>query len=638
MSAEVFVFNKEMSDKYLFDALSYFNKEYRNGTPVITDHEYDFTWMEEALSRFPERNHPFFDEVEPEDAATFGNAKVKHPIPMLSTLKVYTKSDENSFVKRVSKAAKELGIKPSDVMLSVNAKLDGMSGRQLNGVLVTRGESGAGYGYDVSGLFSYGVKPASEPEGCLSVVGEVVCNKEYYTENLSEEFDHPRGVVVGLASSAAQNGTPNVLAMQAAKDGAIVFQPYSDLPETIIKLIDLPNVSDQVYKDITGASDFPLDGIVISVVDERIKEYMGHSKTSHRWQIAKKVKGEQKEARVIGVNWQTSRTGNINPVVQIEPTQVSGCVIENPTGHHAGRVRDWGINTGALILISRSGEVIPNIDRVIEPKEADIPDCCPSCGSEVEWKEPANPGEDSKFLYCPNMSGCNAQKERSMIHFFDIMGNVDSFGPATIHKLVEAGINSLPEIFNMSKDFLVNAGFGVRQSEVLIEQANRCRTTPVEDWRFLGAFGIHLFGRGSAERVLKVFDIDELNTLSVDDLKNVELFADVKATKVHDGIQKAWSIIDVMLHQVGFNLTTMKVVESKLTGMGVVFTGAMQHGKRDDMKKEAKQLGAKVQSSVSKNTSLLVCGERVGTTKTNKAKELGVRVITEEDYLNEFIA
>jgi DNA ligase (NAD+) len=310
-------------------------------------------------------------------------------------------------------------------------------------------------------------------------------------------------------------------------------------------------------------------------------------------------------------------------------------MISRATAHHYGMVKEQGIGEGTLIELTRSGMVIPKIERVITPQSPQIPEHCPSCGSTLVW--------DSDYLYCLNTSQCPAQIENTIEHFFRTLANNDGFGGKTIEKLHAHGVNSVYEVYQLTLEQFIEMGFrskdGKNQlAKNLLKQLVRSRTEAIEDWRFLGAFGIYRMGLGNCERLLQHHRLLNIFNLTEEDIIHIEGFAEKTATAV---VQCLALIKDdfLKIYKLGFNLIQTPLITEQLeqtspiAGKTIVFTGTMVHGKRDDMIKEAKRLGAKVASSVTGKTDFLVTGTDVGATKITSANENGVRIISEDDYL-----
>ena len=356
---------------------------------------------------------------------------------------------------------------------------------------------------------------------------------------------------------------------------------------------------------------------------------MGSNRKFHRWQIAYKENKEKAQVKVISVTAQVGRTGKITPVAELEPTQLSGATIYRATGHHYGLVKEQGLGAGSIIELTRSGMVIPKINKVLKTAEVDIPLNCPSCNSLLIW--------DSDFLMCSNDNDCPDQVVGKMIYFFRILGNNDGFGHATIQKLYDEGIRQVSDIYLLNKDELVSMGFGEKTSQNLINQLQRSRQESIEDWRFLAAFGVHRLGMGNCENLLKNYSIDEVFDLSIASIAEIDGFAELTAEVIFDGLLSIKSQYEVLVSG-GFDLEKTILVTDEDTSSNpfyskkIVFTGTMNQP-RSDLERQAKSLGIKVSKSVSSKTDFLIIGENVGHSKMNKAKNNGVEILSESEYL-----
>ena len=595
------------------------NEAYRAGTPLVTDAEYDE--KVEAL-RALEPLHPFLLRVEPETLSIKG--KVRHPSPMLSTEKAYELDDLKRFVKRVEKAALETG---SGVpTFQVMAKLDGLAGRDDGKVFATRGDGLEGY--EITSALVKGVVPVG---GRGLGLGEIVMDLGYFEDNLKSFFEHPRNMVVGVVNSDELNEN----AVQALKDGAVRFVPYATLPkwkgtgDALIEQID--TIRDELIGDI----EYPVDGLVAEVIEESIRQHMGATSHHQRWQIAIKTRGESAVTKVESVTWQVGRTGKVTPVMEVTPVKVSGATIRRVTAHNLERLRSEQVGPGAEIEIIRSGEVIPKLEKVLVPSEdVQIPESCPVCDAPLE--------EDEKFLLCVNPA-CVAKAEQHIIHWFKTLGSADWFGKKSVAKLVEKNFDTLEKIYTMRASSFQALGFGPVQSENLYNALGISRTEPVEDWRFLAAFGIRSLGKSEARNLLGVFPLEALIQMSGDDILKAEIrgFKEAKCDNIGKGFAALRTTIEHML-ELGFNLTRTPLAsdepaeeaasDSPLSGKGVVFTGKMERGTREEMQELARTHGAAVQTSVSGKTHFLVCGANVGAKKIEKAEAKGVSVIDENRF------
>jgi len=607
----------ELSTEELVSFLKEANAAYRSGSPIIDDATYDQVYQAELVSREP--NHPFLMSVEPEAEleGVSTSKKIRHLNPMLSTDKAYTQEEITAFVTRVIKFAEKLGVEESKLQFRITPKLDGMAANYSNDILATRGNGQLGN--DISRNLERGLVALG---GANMGVGEIVISEAYFTENLSDQFSHPRNFVTGLIG--ADNLSKE--AVEAMQDKVIRFVPYSLLNNELCDTEALRQNVEVLCAKVESECEYPVDGSVIDVLNPEVRESMGSTNHHHNWQIAKKLKGESAVTTVEGITWQTGRTGRITPVLNVTKINLSGADISNVTGHNAGNIKNLNVGIGAEIEIVRSGEVIPKLLGVLKAgADAIIPETCHTCEAPAEMER--------DFLVCQNPE-CGAKIEARLLHFFNVLGNVDLFGPRTIAILVENNIRELPEIYKQQAADFEGMGFGAKQATNLVEQLTRSRTEAVEDWRFLAAFGIHHLGRGDSRKLLRVHELADLHTLTSEQLIDIPGFGDITAESIPQSLTVRWPVIEAML-ALGFNLLTdepVEVVETPISGKYIVFTGSMQMP-RGDMQENARKLGATVQSSVNKKTQILVIGDKVGAKKIEKAEALGTEVLTEADYL-----
>lgn len=599
----------------LVETLKKYNAAYRSGKPLISDQEYD-RLVEKLRGLDPD--HPFLQAVEPEKFVE--RQEVRHPVPMLSTEKAYTKEELEKFVMRVEKAADEIGIKT--ISFKVTPKLDGLAGRDDGEIFATRGNGEVGY--EISSAFQKGVIPVG---GRGLGLGEIVVVESYFLEHLSDKFEHPRNMVVGIVSS----DTLNDFAKKALQDGMVHFVPYDTLPHWLGSADELLAEIEEITADLTDRTDYPTDGMVVEVTDNDLKNYMGATAHHYRWQIAVKTKGESALTVVEGLKWQVGRTGNVTPVLEIRPVFLSGATIRRVTAHHAGLIQKKRIGIGAQIEVIRTGEVIPKLEKVIKSSDQfDIPEECPACGTTLEW--------NNDFLKCKNNS-CQAQIEQRISHWFKTLDNADWLGIKTIQKLVNQGYDSLEKIYTMEERDFLRLGFGPVQSKNLADAIKISKTKPVEDWRFLAAFGISDLGKGDSRKLLSHIKLEELIDANSEKIEKIRGFGSITSKSIESGIREIKDTIRHML-AIGFNLTRTPLETEKedlgspIVGKGIVFTGKMQHGTREEMEAQARSLGAQVQSSVSSKTDYLVCGENIGAVKIEKARKLGIQILSESEYFD----
>jgi len=592
---------------------------YRNGSPIIDDDTYDHIYLAELRKRQPE--HPLLNKIEEEP--DFGTGRLRHSEPMLSIEKSYSVEETQKWVNRVLKEANKQTIDSDEIRVIATAKLDGLAAvYREDGLLATRGDGT--HGNDITSCFDKGVVNVGKG---TPGVGELVMTTDYFEKNLKQlGYAHPRNICVGVVNSDEVNED----FIEALKDGAVRFVPYSTMDRWEGSFNELIDNHEQIQQKVLESCEYPTDGVVVEITHSSLKTQLGSTSHHHRWQIALKQRSETKQTTVINIVWQTKRTGRVTPVLEVEPIELSGANVSRVTAHHAGNVKALKLGKGAVISVERSGEVIPKIVDVIKAaSKTKIANTCSSCGQELTWHR--------DFLVCTNHSECPAQMENTLEHFFKIHGQVDGFGSKSIKKLVAGGIDTLEKIYASNEENFQSIGFGPGQSKNLRRELDRSLSVETEDWRFLGAFGIPQLGKGDSRRLLEHMRIEELDKITQEEIMEIEGFAEISSADIVQGLSKRWPTIRYMLG-LDFNLiqtpllSETKTINSPISGMKLIFTGKMVFGSRDEMKKNALQLGAKVQSSVSSKTDLLICGEKVGPAKIAKAENLGVRVISEADY------
>ena len=368
--------------------------------------------------------------------------------------------------------------------------------------------------------------------------------------------------------------------------------------------------------------------LVAEVTDERIRHRMGATAHHYRWQIAIKERGETAVTTVKEVHWQVGRTGNITPVLIVKPVFLSGATIRRVTAHHADMIKQKQIGPGAEIEITRSGEVIPKLEDVLQPSQG-VPTICPVCDYPLVW--------NNFFLNCENPS-CTAQVEQALNHWFKTLGNIDWFGIKTIQKIVAKGHRTLEQIYRLREDDFQEMGFGRVLSKNLSDAIATSLKKAVEDWRFLAAFGIPELGKGDSQKLLVHMPLESVLTVSEEQVASIHGFGTVTSHAIVKGIRQKKQTIAAML-ALNFNLQRTPLAQempppsNPISGKGVVFTGKMNRGTREQMQTTARRMGAKVQSAVSGKTAYLVCGENAGQRKLEMARKLKIECVSEDEYI-----
>lgn len=595
------------------------NEAYRAGRPLVSDARYDVEIISVLRALAPD--HPFLQEPEPEADGVFKGARYRHTVEMKSTEKCYRLEEVVAWLRRVEEAAAAVGVARDAVRIRSRPKLDGIAAMRYPDALVTRGANG--YGTDISHVLSMGVvKVGEEAVG----KGEIVIEKQFFDEQLAEQFDldHPRNFCAGIVA-ADDTKDYHSIALEA---GVVRFVMYSALTEIVYGIDEFMERWEVVLDDLQKI-EYLCDGVVSEVIDPRIVAQMGSSSRAHRWQIALKRNEEGVETEVETVRLTTGRTSRITPTLMLKPVQAYGVTISKATAHTAGHLAKHGLGPGARILVTRAGGVIPTFLRTVTPAVSFIElSKCPSCGGPTEF--------ENDYLVCPSRASCPAQASRSLQHWFSTVATARGFGPGICHKLT-SGPNALTvaDVFAMSVDDFVQAGISAGVAKNLVAELERCRAEPIPENVFVGALGVRHCGRGDAAALLRVFHLRELGSLSAEQIAAVKGFGEVTSPLIAEGLRRVWPVVERLLGM-GFNLEPVPAVgaaSSPISGLSIVFTGSMESDDRNEMEAKARTLGAAVGSSVTSKTSLLVCGAKVGAKKSEAAKALGVRVITEGEYL-----
>jgi DNA ligase (NAD+) len=609
----------DLSDDVLIEFCAIANQRYRIGSPIISDEDYDFIFIHELAKRLP--NHPFLKKVE-DEIEGFSEEKIKLPQKMLSTDKAYSWQEVNKWLERITKFSSEINYLLADIQIKGTAKLDGFAGYDDGNKLYTRGDGNKGS--DISRVFERGLGVFNNSERGQGP-GEIVVKRSYFEKYLSNHFEYPRN----FQASLIKEKKLDKLAIDAISAKAALFVPFNQLPHWLGGIDEFRKQFLDVVSQLEGGVDFDIDGVVFEIVNPELKKHMGSNRKFHRWQIAFKENKEKAQVKVLSITAQVGRTGKITPVAELEPTQLSGATIYRATGHHYGLVKDQGLGAGSVIELTRSGLVIPMINRVLKSAEVDIPTNCPSCEQKLSW--------DSDFLMCLNHEKCPEQITGKIIYFFRILANNDGFGQATIQKLYAEGIRQVSDIYLLNEAKLMSMGFGEKTSHNLINQLIRSRKESIEDWRFLASFGVQRLGMGNCENLLRNYSIEKIFDLSVKDISNIDGFAEITAELIFDGLALIKPQYEVLISG-GFELeqtllkTEINQSISPFNSKKIVFTGTMSES-RAELQKQAKAFGANVGKSVSSKTDFLIIGENVGQSKIKDAKTHQVEILTEAEYL-----
>lgn len=634
----------ELLNRYAYE---YYTKD----APSVSDSEYDQLYRELVEL---ETAHP--DEILPESpthrvggVVLKGFTKYQHQYPLYSLQDAFSREELEAFDQRVRKEF------PS-VSYVCELKIDGLSISLTyeNGVLVTGATRGDGsVGEDITeNLKRVKDIPLVLPEPVnITVRGECYMPRASFDrvnqirqENGEPEFANPRNAAAGtlrqldtkivakrnLATFLYQEVSPTD---QSSQEG--VLEKLARLGFVVnqerVLAEDMEQIWDFIQKVAQLREDLPydIDGIVIKVNDLAVQEELGFTVKAPKWAVAYKFPAEEKEAKIISVDWTVGRTGVVTPTANLTPVQLAGTTVSRATLHNVDYIAEKDIHQDDTVIVYKAGDIIPAVLRVVKDKRVSdqalaIPTHCPSCQSELLHFE------DEVALRCINPL-CPAQIKEGLNHFAsrDAM-NITGLGPAVVEKLFAAQlVEDVAGIYRLTvEDLLTLEGFKEKSAEKLHEAIQASKENSAE--KLLFGLGIRHVGSKVSQILLQEFhDLDQLATADPERIASIDSLGMVVAESLKRYFaQEGSKRLLQELKEAGVNMAYLgeKVAaDAALSGMTVVLTGKLERLTRSEAKAKLESLGAKVTGSVSKKTDLVVAGSDAGS-KLTKAQELGIQV------------
>lgn len=634
----------ELLNRYAYE---YYTKD----APSVSDSEYDQLYRELVEL---ETAHP--DEILPESpthrvggVVLKGFTKYQHQYPLYSLQDAFSREELEAFDQRVRKEF------PS-ISYVCELKIDGLSISLTyeNGVLVTGATRGDGsVGEDITeNLKRVKDIPLVLPEPVnITVRGECYMPRASFDrvnqirqENGEPEFANPRNAAAGtlrqldtkivakrnLATFLYQEVSPTD---QSSQEG--VLEKLARLGFVVnqerVLAEDMEQIWDFIQKVAQLREDFPydIDGIVIKVNDLAVQEELGFTVKAPKWAVAYKFPAEEKEAKILSVDWTVGRTGVVTPTANLTPVQLAGTTVSRATLHNVDYIAEKDIHQEDTVIVYKAGDIIPAVLRVVKDKRVSdqalaIPTHCPSCQSELLHFE------DEVALRCINPL-CPAQIKEGLNHFAsrDAM-NITGLGPAVVEKLFATQlVEDVAGIYRLTvEDLLTLEGFKEKSAEKLYEAIQVSKENSAE--KLLFGLGIRHVGSKVSQILLQEFhDLDQLATADPERISSIDSLGMVVAESLKTYFaQEGSKRLLQELKEAGVNLSYLgeKVAaDAALSGMTVVLTGKLERLTRSEAKAKLESLGAKVTGSVSKKTDLVVAGSDAGS-KLTKAQELGIQV------------
>lgn len=384
---------------------------------------------------------------------------------------------------------------------------------------------------------------------------------------------------------------------------------------------------------IRNTLDYDIDGVVIVVDDMKTRDILGYTIKFPKWAIAYKFEAEEATTKLLEVEWNVGRSGRVTPTAILEPVELAGVTVKRATLNNMDDIQRKGVKIGCHVFVRRSNDVIPEIMGVVEESlkesnEIEPPTTCPYCGSELV--------QEGVHYFCENTLSCKPQMVKSIVHFGSREAmNIEGFSEKTAEQLFEKlQIKSIADLYRIKKeDLLTLEKFGDKKAQNLIDAIEKSKSCDLSS--FIFALGIPNVGKKTAKDLVKKFkNLDNLKIASIDELTSVQDIGDIVAKSIIEFFKEEKIIQSINeLLQLGVNprYEEEEILESVFSGKTVVVTGTLKNYTRSSIKEKLESLGAKIAGSVSKKTDYVLAGEEAGS-KYNKAVELGVRILSEDDF------
>ena len=641
---------------------------YVMNAPEITDKEFD-DLMHELQDL--EKEHPeYADENSP--TMRVGSdlnknfTQVAHKYPMLSLGNTYSESEVTDFYERVKKALNE------DFEICCELKYDGTSisltyedGKLVRAVTRGDGEKGDDVTDNVKTIRTIPLVLHGDYPSTFEIRGEILMPWESF-EALNREreareeplFANPRNAASGTLKS--QNSS--VVAARKL-DAYLYYLLGEDLPadghyeclqkaaqwgfkisEHMKKARTLQEVFDYINYWDTERKNLPVatDGIVLKVNSLRQQKNLGYTAKSPRWAIAYKFQAERALTRLNKVTYQVGRTGAITPVANLDPVQLSGTVVKRASLHNADIIEGLDLHIGDMVYVEKGGEIIPKITGVdtdargmLLGEKVKFITRCPECGTPLVRFE----GEAAH--YCPNETACPPQIKGKIEHFISRRAmNIDGLGPETVDMFYRLGlIKDAADLYRLTVDDIKDLDrMGQKSAENIVNGIAASRNVPFE--RVLFALGIRFVGETVAKKIARSFkSIDEVEQASLETLMSVDEIGEKIAQSIVSYFANPLnrSLVE-RLKEAGLQFSRseedLSEYTDKLAGQSIVISGVFEHHSRDEYKEMIERNGGKNVGSISSKTSFILAGANMGPAKLEKAQKLGIRILSENEFLD----
>ena len=594
--------------------------------------------------------------------------QVAHKYPMLSLANTYNEADVRDFYERVRS-----GLEGEPFEIVAEMKYDGLSisltyvdGRLTQAVTRGDGVQGDDVTANVRTIRSIPLqlRPGSGYPHEFEIRGEILMpwasfNRLNAEREAREEplFANPRNAASGTLKSqkselVAQRGLDAYLYYLLGDEIPADGSHFENLQEarkwgfkisegmrkchSVEEILDFINYWDTERKNLPVATD----GIVLKVNSLRQQRHLGYTAKSPRWAIAYKFQAERVATKLLEVTYQVGRTGAITPVANMEPVQLAGTTVRRASLHNADIIAQLGLHLGDTVYVEKGGEIIPKVVGVdVDQRPADAApvkfiDTCPECGTPLVRIE----GEAAH--YCPNDTGCPPQIKGRIEHYISRKAmNIESLGPETVDDYYQRGlIHDIADLYLIRPDQISGVnGTKMKSAQKIVDSIRASVNVPFE--RVVYAIGIRFVGETTAKLLARHFHtIEALSEATVEQLQEVEGIGLVIAQSVVDYFRQPRNQ-DVLERlraagvQMQLSADAISGASDTLKGQSIVISGVFTHHSRDEYKALIEQHGGKNVGSISAKTSFVLAGDNMGPAKLEKANKLGVRIVSEEEFL-----
>ena len=638
-------------------------KYYVLNNPTMSDYEFDQTMkaLEALEAEFPELVTPDSPTRRVGSDLDRGFVQYPHRYPMLSLGNTYSIQEVEAFAQRADKALEsgftyccELKFDGTAICLNY---VDGKLFRAL-----TRGDGVVGDDVTANVRMISNIPQTLKGSGWprdFEIRGEILMPFEAF-ERLNAEreeigeapFANPRNAASGSlkllnAQEVAHRGLwctlyhiPSQSVSYETHDAALSAAAGWGLPVSDLRRIchGISEIEDYInYWDVHRKTlPYPTDGIVIKINEMALQTELGFTAKSPRWAVAYKFQAEQALTKVVSIDYQVGRTGAVTPVANLEPVPLSGTVVKRATLNNKDWMDQLDVRVGDSVYVEKGGEIIPKITSVeLSARPSDsvrpcFPETCPDCGT------PLVKQEDEARWFCPNQDGCPTQIKGRLEHFLSRKAMNVIAGEATVSQMYNLGLVSTPaDFYDLDARSLMRLeNWKEKSVNRFLESLEASKSTPFE--KVLYALGIRFVGESTAKELAVHFgDIDSLAKASLEELRAVGDVGDVIAASVYEYFRDPRHIAMIerlRAHGLRFSAAAPQARNSDaLAGLSIVISGNFGIS-RDDMKALIEANGGKNSSSVSGKTSFLLAGEKPGPEKLRKCEELGIKVVSEEEF------